>query len=129
MNIPGEDVFWQAGISACAVCDGAVPIFRNKPLAVVGGGDSACEEAIFLTKYASKVYLLHRRDKLRASKVMADRAMNHPKIEILWNKVPLRAKGDSLLKSLEIQDTVSNQITDLQVNGLFYGIIIINLIL
>ncbi len=76
-----------------------------------------------MTKYASKVFLLHRRDKLRASKVMADRAMNHPKIEILWNKVPVKAKGDTLLKSLEIKDTVSNEITDIQVNGLFYGII------
>lgn len=87
----------------------------------MGGGDSACEEAIFLTKYASKVYMLHRRDKLRASKVMADRAMQHPKIEILWNKVPLKAKGDSLLKSLEIQDTVTKEVSDLEVNGLFYG--------
>jgi thioredoxin reductase len=87
MFIEGEDVFWQAGISACAVCDGAVPIFRNKPLAVVGGGDSACEEATFLTKYGEKVYMLVRRDKLRASKVMQERVMKHPKIEILWNKV------------------------------------------
>ena len=67
MHLPGEDTYWQQGISACAVCDGAVPIFRNNPLAVIGGGDSACEEAIFLTKYASKVFLLVRRDVLRAS--------------------------------------------------------------
>lgn len=87
MHIKGEEEYWQAGISACAVCDGAVPIFRNKPLAVVGGGDSASEEATFLTKYASKVYVIVRRDKLRASKVMADRLMKHPKVEILWNKV------------------------------------------
>ena len=66
MHLPGEDTYWQQGISACAVCDGAVPIFRNNPLAVIGGGDSACEEAIFLTKYASKVFLLVRRDVLRA---------------------------------------------------------------
>ena len=87
MFIEGEDVYWQAGISACAVCDGAVPIFRNKPLVVVGGGDSACEEATFLTKYASKVYMLVRRDKMRASAVMQERALKHPKIEVLWNKV------------------------------------------
>jgi thioredoxin reductase (NADPH) len=87
MHIKGEEEYWQAGISACAVCDGAVPIFRNKPLAVVGGGDSAAEEATFLTKYASKVFVIVRRDKLRASKVMADRLMKHPKVEILWNKV------------------------------------------
>ncbi|KAJ1535957.1 thioredoxin-disulfide reductase [Nowakowskiella sp. JEL0078] len=122
LNIVGEETFWQAGISACAVCDGAVPIFRNKPLVVVGGGDSASEEATFLTKYASKVYVLVRRDKLRASKVMADRLINHPKVEILWNKVPVEAKGDRLLKRLVIQDTVTEEISELDVNGLFYAI-------
>jgi thioredoxin reductase (NADPH) len=96
MHIPGEEEYWQAGISACAVCDGAVPIFRNKPLCVVGGGDSASEEATYLTKYGSKVYVLVRRDKLRASKVMADRLINHPKTEILWNKIPVEAKGDGI---------------------------------
>ena len=104
------------------MCDGAVPIFRNKPLAVVGGGDSAVEEATFLTKYASKVYLLVRRDKLRASKVMAERALKHPKIEILWNKVPVKAEGDKLLKKLIIQDTITQEKSDLDVNGLFYAI-------
>ncbi|KAJ3383059.1 thioredoxin-disulfide reductase, partial [Entophlyctis sp. JEL0112] len=122
MNITGEDTFWQAGISACAVCDGAVPIFRNKPLVVVGGGDSASEEATFLTKYASKVYLLVRRDKLRASKVMADRLLKHPKIEVLWNKIPVEANGDRLLKQLVIQDTVTKELSTLDVNGLFYAI-------
>lgn len=80
MNLPGEDTYWQSGISACAVCDGAVPIFRNKPLAVIGGGDSACEEATYLTKYASHVYVLVRKDALRASKVMAKRLTSHPKV-------------------------------------------------
>lgn len=123
MYIAGEDTYWQGGISACAVCDGAVPIFRNKPLCVVGGGDSASEEATYLTKYASKVFVLVRRDKLRASKVMADRLMNHPKVEILWNKIPVEAKGDGrLLNTLVIQDTVTNEKSDLQVNGLFYAI-------
>lgn len=122
MHIEGEDTFWQAGISACAVCDGAVPIFRNKPLAVVGGGDSACEEATFLTKYASKVYLLVRRDKLRASKVMQDRLLKHPKIEVLWNKIPVKAEGDRLLQSLQLKDTQTNETSSLPVNGLFYAI-------
>lgn len=122
MFIEGEDTFWQAGISACAVCDGAVPIFRNKPLAVVGGGDSACEEAQFLTKYASKVYMIVRRDKLRASNIMQQRAMKHPKIEILWNKAPVKATGDKVLKALELKDTVTNEISTLAVNGLFYAI-------
>lgn len=80
MNLPGEETYWQSGISACAVCDGAVPIFRNKPLAVIGGGDSAAEEAIYLTKYGSKVYLLVRRGELRASKIMQKRLVKNPKI-------------------------------------------------
>ncbi|ORX87012.1 thioredoxin reductase [Basidiobolus meristosporus CBS 931.73] len=121
--LPGEDIYWQNGISACAVCDGAVPIFRNKPLAVVGGGDSAAEEAMYLTKYASKVYVLVRRDKLRASTIMANRLMKHPKVEILWNTLPVEAKGDgSLLRSLTLQDTKTQETRDLEVNGLFYAI-------
>lgn len=99
-----------------------VPIFRNKPLAVVGGGDSACEEATFLTKYASKVYMLVRRDKLRASNIMAKRVLNHPKIEILWNKKPVKATGDKLLKGLDLIDTKTEAISKLDVNGLFYAI-------
>ncbi|KAJ3324910.1 thioredoxin-disulfide reductase [Boothiomyces sp. JEL0866] len=122
MFIEGEDKYWQAGISACAVCDGAVPIFRNKPLAVVGGGDSAVEEAVFLTKYASKVFMLVRRDKLRASKVMQERALKHKNIEILWNRVPIKAEGEKLLKNLKIQSTLDNSVADLPVNGLFYAI-------
>ncbi|KAI9105438.1 YHR106Wp-like protein [Phlyctochytrium arcticum] len=123
MHIPGEETYWQQGISACAVCDGAVPIFRRKPLAVIGGGDSAAEEAMFLTKYASKVYVLVRRDKLRASKTMAERLLKNPKIEVLWNTIPVEAKGDGqLLKSLDIQDTKSKEIRSLEVNGLFYAI-------
>jgi thioredoxin reductase (NADPH) len=122
MHIEGEDTYWQAGISACAVCDGAAPIFKNKPLAVVGGGDSACEEAQFLTKYASKVYLLVRRDKLRASKVMQERVLKHPKIEILWNRVPIKAEGERLLGNLKLQDTQTQAVSDLPVNGLFYAI-------
>jgi thioredoxin reductase (NADPH) len=104
LNLPGEDTYWQSGISACAVCDGAVPIFRlaqplvhlygllthlcrNKPLAVIGGGDSAAEEATYLTKYASHVYVLVRRNELRASKIMAKRLKSHPKIVCLTSRV------------------------------------------
>lgn len=123
MHIPGEDKYWQQGISACAVCDGAVPIFRNKPLAVIGGGDSACEEALFLTKYASKVYLLVRRDVLRASPIMQKRAMNHEKVEILWNTSAVEAKGDGkLLTSLDIVNNKTKEQSSLPVNGLFYAI-------
>lgn len=123
MNIPGEETYWQQGISACAVCDGAVPIFRNKPLAVIGGGDSACEEALFLTKYASKVYLLVRRDVLRASPIMQKRATTHKQIEVLWNTSALEAKGDGkLLNSLDIVNNKTNEKSSLAVNGLFYAI-------
>ncbi|CAE6459721.1 unnamed protein product [Rhizoctonia solani] len=123
MNLPGEDTYWQSGISACAVCDGAVPIFRNKPLAVIGGGDSAAEEATYLTKYASHVYVLVRRDELRASKIMAKRLLAHPKVTVLWNTVAVECKGDGdLLNSLRLKDTKTGEEKDLQVNGLFYAI-------
>ncbi|GAV46684.1 hypothetical protein ZYGR_0A02780 [Zygosaccharomyces rouxii] len=123
VNLPGEETYWQQGISACAVCDGAVPIFRNKPLAVIGGGDSACEEAGFLTKYGSKVYLLVRKDHLRASTIMQRRVQKNDKIEILYNTVAVEAKGDGkLLNTLRIKNVKENQESDLQVNGLFYAI-------
>lgn len=123
MHLPGEDTYWQQGISACAVCDGAVPIFRNKPLAVVGGGDSACEEALFLTKYASKVYLLVRRDQLRASTIMQKRVKEHEKLEILWNTEAQEALGDGkLLNELKVLNNKTNEVSKLQVNGLFYAI-------
>ncbi|EPY50387.1 thioredoxin reductase Trr1 [Schizosaccharomyces cryophilus OY26] len=123
LHISGEDKYWQAGISACAVCDGAVPIFRNKPLAVVGGGDSAAEEAQFLTKYGSKVYVLVRRDKLRASPIMAKRLLSNPKVEVLWNTVAEEAQGDGkLLNNLRLKNTITGDTSDLNVSGLFYAI-------
>ncbi|KAN0065813.1 thioredoxin-disulfide reductase [Thecaphora frezii] len=123
MHLPGEETYWQSGISACAVCDGAVPIFRNKPLAVVGGGDSAAEEAMYLTKYASHVFVLVRRDELRASKIMAKRLLAHPKVTVLFNTVPIEAKGDGeLLTHLRVKDTKTNEERDMEANGLFYAI-------
>ncbi|KAH0608964.1 uncharacterized protein H6S33_001192 [Morchella sextelata] len=123
LNLPGEEKYWQSGISACAVCDGAVPIFRNKPLAVIGGGDSAAEEAIFLTKYGSKVTVLVRKDKLRASNIMAKRLTAHPKVEILYNTVATEAKGDGrLLQNLTIKNVVTGEISELPANGLFYAV-------
>lgn len=123
MDLPGESTYWQSGISACAVCDGAVPIFRNKPLVVIGGGDSAAEEATYLTKYGSHVYVLVRREELRASKIMAKRLLNHPKVTVLFNHVALEAKGDGdLLKAVRVKDIKKNEERDLEANGLFYAI-------
>lgn len=123
MNIKGEHDFWQRGISACAVCDGALPIFRNKELAVIGGGDSAVEEASHLTKFGSKVYLIHRRDKLRASQIMQKRAIENPKIEILWNSEVSEAKGGAGgLQTISIQNTVDHSMRELAIGGLFYAI-------
>lgn len=120
LHIKGEDKLWQNGISACAVCDGALPLFRNKPLAVIGGGDSAVEEATYLTKYAEKVYMLVRRDELRASKVMQERAKKNEKVEILWKTEAIEAKGDDTLTELIIDRDGKEE--NLKVNGLFYAI-------
>ncbi|CAD7700182.1 unnamed protein product [Ostreobium quekettii] len=117
-----ESGFWSKGISACAVCDGAAPIFRNKPLAVIGGGDSAMEEAVFLTKFGSKVYIVHRRDALRASKIMQRRALDNPKIEVLWDSVVTEAYGDNLLKGVKIRNVKSGEERDLELSGLFFAI-------
>ena len=110
------------GVSACAVCDGALPIFRDKVLAVVGGGDSAVEEATYLTKFARKVCMIHRRDQLRASKIMAQRAMDNPKIEILWNKIVLDVLGSEVISGVRLQDTKSGEETTLEVGGYFAAI-------
>ncbi len=110
------------GVSACAVCDGAMPAFRDKELAVVGGGDSAIEEATYLTKFASKVYVIHRRDALRASRIMAERAISNPKIEVLWNKIVVDVLGDDRISAVRLRDTKTDAQSDLPVAGLFMGI-------
>ncbi|KAH7320145.1 hypothetical protein B0I35DRAFT_229775 [Stachybotrys elegans] len=124
MNLVGEDKYWQNGISACAVCDGAVPIFRGKPLYVIGGGDSAAEEATFLTKYASHVTVLVRRDQLRASKTMASRLLAHPKVTVRFNTVATEVRGDDkgLMSHLVVKDTKSGSEEVVEANGLFYAI-------
>ena len=122
MNLPGEERLWQRGISACAVCDGALPIFRNKVLVVVGGGDSAVEEATYLTKFAGKVIMLVRRDVLRASKVMQDRAKNNPKIEIRFNTAPIEVLGEKFLTGVKVESTVDRQQSVIEAGGLFYAI-------
>eukprot|EP01047_Picozoa_sp_COSAG01_P000382 COSAG01_NODE_7_length_54400_cov_1218.054935_6_plen_319_part_00 len=122
MHLPGEETYWQKGISACAVCDGALPMFRNKPLVVIGGGDSACEEAHFLSKYASKVYLLVRRGEMRASKVMQERVKANDKIEIMWHTVATKVTGGDLLEAVHVQHIESKQEQALSASGLFYAI-------
>ncbi|MFA5060102.1 MAG: thioredoxin-disulfide reductase [Candidatus Omnitrophota bacterium] len=122
MHVPGEEQLWQRGISACAVCDGALPIFRNKVLAVVGGGDSAAEESTYLTKFASKIVLLVRRDVLRASKAMQERVLSDKKIEVLWNTVLVDVVGDKALSGVKIKNVKTNQESTLEVGGLFYAI-------
>jgi len=108
------------GVSTCATCDGF--FFRDQEIAVVGGGDSAVEEATFLTKFASKVTLIVRRDQLRASKIMQDRAFSNPKIEIRWNSVVTRIVGDTKLDHIEVEDVVSGETSPLPVTGLFVAI-------
>ncbi|CAK7226706.1 thioredoxin-disulfide reductase [Sporothrix curviconia] len=124
LGLPGEDKYWQNGISACAVCDGAVPIFRDKHLVVIGGGDSAAEEAMFLTKYASHVTVLVRRDKLRASNIMAKRLLQHKKVTVRWNSAGVEVKGNDkgLMSALVVKDTQTGAEETLEANGLFYAI-------
>lgn len=122
LNIQGEERFWNNGISACAICDGTNPLFQNVEIAVVGGGDSAAEEALYLTKYASKVHLLVRSDRLRASKVMQKRIFNHDKIQIHWQVIPISAHGDDVLQSIQMQNLKDHYVSELKVGGLFYAI-------
>ncbi len=116
----GEEKYWGKGYTACATCDAA--FFREKTVAVVGGGDSACEEAMFLTKFASKVYLLHRRDALRASEPMIARVKENEKIEIIWNTSVSDLRGEPILSSVELTDTQTEEKSELEINGLFMAI-------
>jgi thioredoxin reductase (NADPH) len=110
------------GVSACAVCDGALPMFRDQPLAVVGGGDTAMEEASYLTKFASTVYVIHRRDSLRASKVMQERFLSRPNAKMLWNKVVTEVLGGEKVEGVRLRDTVSGEESTLAIKGLFVAI-------
>jgi len=121
LGLPSEGRFWNAGISACAICDGATPQFRNVELAVVGGGDSACEEAMYLTKYGSRVHLIVRSDQLRASKAMADRVLANPAIQVHWNRQVRDCSGGDWLEAIELADA-SGASEQLPVRGLFYAI-------
>lgn len=125
LGLESEEEYKNKGVSACAVCDGALPIYRRKPLAVVGAGDSAVEEATYLANLdgAATIYMIVRRDEMRASKVMQDRALNHPKIEVLWNHVVSEVKGDGkLVNGLELSSTVDDSSRSLEVGGMFVAI-------
>lgn len=122
INGARDGEFWQRGVTACAVCDGAAPIFRNKPLYVIGGGDSAIEEGTFLTKFGSKVYIVHRRDTLRASKIMQERALKNPKIEFVWDSVVTNVEGDTIVRSVTIKNLKTDQETKHEAGGLFFAI-------
>ncbi len=122
LGVPSEDQFWSQGISACAICDGATPQFRQAELAVVGGGDSACEEAVYLTKYGSHVHLIVRGDKLRASGAMADRVRANASITVHWNRQVADVSGDGWLRAITLQEPATGATEELPVKGLFYAI-------
>ena len=122
LEVPGAERLWQRGISACAVCDGALPVFRGKRLVVVGGGDTAAEEATFLTRYASSVTMLVRRDRMRASKAMQQRVFANDKIEVSWNTVLTEVLGDELVAGVGTRNVKSGAAGELEAGGLFFAI-------
>ena len=124
LGLPSEDVLERKGVTYCATCDGALPVFRNHPLVVVGGGDSACEEALYLTHFGSKIYLVHRRDQLRASKIMADRLLGNPKITPVWDSVVediLDVKQDKVT-GIKLRNVKTNAASELPCAGVFVAI-------
>ncbi|MBE9224305.1 thioredoxin-disulfide reductase [Phormidium sp. LEGE 05292] len=123
LGLPSEHQYWSRGISACAICDGATPIFHGAQLAVVGAGDSALEEAVYLTKYGSRVHLLVRSEKMRASKTMQDRALSNPKITVHWNTQPVDVVGEGdRMTGIKVRNTQTEEESILEVKGLFYAI-------
>jgi thioredoxin reductase (NADPH) len=124
LGVANEERLAQTGggVSACAVCDGALPFYRNKTLAVVGGGDTAMEESLYLTKFAKEVLIIHRRDQFRASKVMADRVLSNPKVRVLWNQRVVEVLGYDEITALRLEDTISGARSDVEVGGLFVAI-------
>jgi thioredoxin reductase (NADPH) len=124
LNVPNEERLAQigGGVSACAVCDAALPAYRNQVIAVIGGGDTAMEEALYTTKFAKEVLIVHRRDEFRASKVMAERVLEHPKIRVLWNKKVTEVLGMKEICGLRLEDTASGEVSDVEVGGMFVAI-------
>lgn len=118
LGIPGEETLRGRGVSYCATCDG--PFFKDQEIGVVGGGDSAVEEALYLTRFATKIYLVHRRNALRAEKILQERAFQNPKIEILWDTVVTKVLGDSGVEGLELQNVKTKNLRTLKVGGVFF---------
>ena len=117
LGVPGEEEYTGKGVSYCAICDGA--FFKDQAIAIAGGGDAAVEEGIFLTKFGSKVYIIHRRDQLRAQKIIQKRAFNNPKIEIIWDSVVEKVNGGDVIESIDIKNVKSGKITNLKIGALF----------
>jgi thioredoxin reductase (NADPH) len=124
LGVPGEHELENKGVTYCATCDGALPIFRNQPLVVVGGGDSACEEASYLTRFASQVYLIHRRDALRASKIMAERTLANPKITPVWNSVVEEVLDvtQNRVTGVRLKNIVTDEVSTLNCAGVFVAV-------
>ena len=120
LGLESERKFLGRGVSACATCDGA--FFRNQEVVIVGGGDTAMEEATFLTRFASKVYIVHRRDSFRASKIMVDKALNNPKIEVLWNSAIEDIMGDKVVEAVKIKNLEKNEVYEKKIQGVFIAI-------
>ena len=124
LGMPSEEKYKNFGVSACAVCDGALPRFRNKPLVVVGGGDSASEEANYLSKFASKIHMVHRRDQLRASKIMAERVLNDPKVQMEWNSTIDEVMGNDRegVTGVRLKSTLDDKTREVAASGMFLAI-------
>jgi thioredoxin reductase (NADPH) len=124
LGVPNEErlALSGGGVSACAVCDAALPAYREQVLAVIGGGDTAMEEALYASKFASQILLIHRRDAFRASKVMAERVLSHPKIRVLWNRKVVEVLGATQIEGLRLEDTVTGEQSEIRVGGMFVAI-------
>lgn len=122
LGLDNERRLENKGVTYCATCDGALPMFRNKPLVVVGGGDSACEEATYLTRFGSEVYLVHRRDELRASKIMAERTLANEKIKPIWNSVVEDIHGDDRVSGVRLRNVTDDSVRDVDCAGVFVAI-------
>jgi len=124
LYVPGthDGELWQKGVTACAVCDGAMPIFRNKPLYVIGGGDTALEEALFLTRYGSHLFIVHRRDQFRASRVMVEQVERCSRITVIWNHILSRVEGEEVVSAVVLAERETGQLSRHEAGGVFFAI-------